>query len=47
LLGPGFDEPRSIEEATLVIDPDILPPEVVVLLTIFKFLSPLLMEGGY
>lgn len=45
--GPGFEEPRSMEDATFVIDPDILPPDVVVLLTIFKFLSPLLIEGGY
>ena len=36
-----------MEDATLVMEPEILPPEVVVLLTKFKFLSPLLIEGGY
>jgi hypothetical protein len=35
-----------MEDATLVMEPEILPPEVV-LLTKFKFLSPLLIEGGY
>jgi hypothetical protein len=47
LFGAGFEEPLSIEEATLVMEPEIFPPEVVVLLTIFRDFKPLLIVAGY